>query len=381
MSKYLFVLGKDQELSLAELHAAYPEAVFLESPEGFALLELDRELNRTDLDRLGGIVKMAQVLGECEREDLERVLFGHIFSSKEEGKIEYGLSLYGWSEKNLRPLLLDLKQRFKNEGVNSRFANQDFLNLSAAQYKGLRSRGEEWLAAKGGQGFLVARVLAVQNIDAYSRRDYEKPFRSMEVGMLPPKLAQILLNLAQAKPGDLVWDPFCGGGVLLMEGVLMGCPMLGSDINAETLAGAQQNLEWLASSFGAQAEFSLFRHDATQPLAGQRPDAIACEGYLGPPQRRPFDERRQAPLLRELEALYAGFFKALQAIDFRGPVVIALPFFRSDHKEIHLEGALAKIAGLGFVAEPLLPDSPKNHLLYARPDQWVGRRIMRWRLA
>jgi hypothetical protein len=36
----------------------------------------------------------------------------------------------------------------------------------------------------------------VQDIDAYAERDFERPMRDAFVGMLPPKLAQIMLNLA-----------------------------------------------------------------------------------------------------------------------------------------------------------------------------------------
>jgi len=34
-----------------------------------------------------------------------------------------------------------------------------------------------------------------------------------------------------------------------MEGLLMGYPMLGSDINEKTLKGAQANIDWLRKEF------------------------------------------------------------------------------------------------------------------------------------
>ncbi|MCB9806812.1 hypothetical protein H6768_02830 [Candidatus Peribacteria bacterium] len=42
--------------------------------------------------------------------------------------------------------------------------------------------------------------------------------RSMVVGMMPPKIAQIMINLATK--GDkkvAIWDPFCGLGTTLIE--------------------------------------------------------------------------------------------------------------------------------------------------------------------
>ena len=60
------------------------------------------------------------------------------------------------------------------------------------------------------------KVVGVQDIDAYSKRDQTRPARDAKVGMLPPKLAQILINLCgPLKPGSVVLDPFCGTGVVL----------------------------------------------------------------------------------------------------------------------------------------------------------------------
>jgi len=42
--------------------------------------------------------------------------------------------------------------------------------------------------------------------------------RSMTVGMMPPKIAQIMINMATR--GDrnmIIWDPFCGLGTTLIE--------------------------------------------------------------------------------------------------------------------------------------------------------------------
>lgn len=380
MSKYLFILGKDPDLSLAELFAVYPEGKFLSTGESFVVAELDKPFTQADLNRFGGVVKWAEVIGECKKDELPNALFEQIFCSKESGKIEYGLSLYGWSEKNLRLMLLDLKKRFKKEGKASRFANQDFKNLTVPQFKGLRKKGDEWAVAKIKNTFYLTKMAGVQDIDAYTFRDYYKPFRNMFVGMLPPKLAQILINLTQVKPNETVWDPFCGGGVLLMEGLLMDLIVWGSDIDPAALRGAQQNLAWLQNKFGLDARVRLFKHDAMHPLVGRLPTVIACEGYLGPPQHGPLTPFRQERLLRQLETLYIRFFNALKTIDFRGPVVIALPFFRAKKGgEVHLERGLEMIEKLGFKADPLLPNGSGHTLYYIRENQWVGRQIMRFR--
>lgn len=62
-------------------------------------------------------------------------------------------------------------------------------------------------------------------------RDYGRPARDARVGMLPPKLAQIMLNLSvKDEKSGTVLDPFCGTGVLLQEAALAGFDFIGSDI-------------------------------------------------------------------------------------------------------------------------------------------------------
>jgi tRNA G10 N-methylase Trm11 len=311
---------------------------------------------------------VGEVFARVKKNELEATIINRLSLNHESGKLNYGVSIYGWSEKNLRPLLLDLKKEFKSRNLSSRFANQSFLNLSSAQYKGLD--GTEILVAKQGEDFYVAEVVAVQNIDAYSKRDYEKPFRDMKVGMQPPKLAQIMINLAgKAK---IIWDPFCGGGGLVMEGLLMGHPMLGSDINEKTLKGAQQNIDWIRAENKIKHEAELFVHDATQPLLKRKFDAVVCEGYLGPPQTKLKSKRELAPVVSELTALYRHFFTALKKSGFEGVIVIGLPFYQTREGGLYLDEAVSLAEAMGYKMELSLE--------YARKDQLVGRHILRFRL-
>jgi len=353
-------------LSLAELEARYPNGKFILASSDFAVLETKQKIDQSEFNKLGGVIKAGEVVSESDKNNLSDKLVRRLISGHSGGKLNYGISLYGMSEKHLRSLLIDLKKRLKKENVGSRFANQNFKNISTAQHKGLKKKGIELIVVKDGDRFLIAEVIAVQDIDAYSERDYEKPFRDMKVGMLPPKLAQIMINLA----GDSqkIWDPFCGGGVLVMEGLLMEHEMMGSDIDSNTLEGAKKNVAWL----GEKAD--LFVHDATQPLKNKKFDAIVCEGYLGPPQTRVRSVDELKPIIRELDKLYFGFFDALRQIQFKGPVVIALPFYRlRGGGELDLNSTIKNIEKLGFKLN-------SNILKYARPDQVVGRGIYRFTL-
>lgn len=376
MSTYLFILGKDQKLSIAELYAVYSDAIFTPTGDSSILVETPQKISQSDFDRLGGVIKMGDVKGMTDREGLMELLIESLLEGHVSGKLNYGISLYGWPERQLKTLLIGLKKALKSAGISSRFANQNFKNLSVAQKKGLK--GPELMVVKSGQQFYVAKVGAIQNIDAYSKRDYKKPFRSMKVGMLPPKLAQILINLTKSK--EVVWDPFCGGGVLVMEGILMGKKMLGSDINENTLKGAEKNILWTKNVMKGSGEAKLFHHDARSPMHRNKFDAIAFEGYLGPPQVRIKDKKQLQPIVKELDKLYIDFFKSLKKAKFKGVVVAGLPFFRSKQGVVNL-GCIQSIQKLGFIPEALIPGEAIRSIHYARADQLVGREILRFRAA
>jgi len=371
MSTFAFIFGRDSALSLAELAARYPEIQFLEDGDLGAIAKLPIEFDQNEMNQLGGLVKAGEVLKKTDGQKLSDDIVEILLSDYKDGKLNYAVSIYGWQEKNLRPLLAGIKKNLKEQGINSRFANQNFNNLSVAQHKGLK--GDEILVCKVNDIYFISKVIGTQDIDKYSKRDYYKPFRDMKMGMMPPKLAQMMINFTGSK--GRIWDPFCGGGVLVMEGLLMGHDMIGSDISEKHLNGAVLNVDWLQREFSFKSKVELFIHDATQPLKGKRFDAIACEGYLGPPQERPLTRERLESVRAELNQLYIEFFSALKSIVFKGPVVIAMPFFRgADRKEHYLDYALNVIEKSGF---KMMTDP----LFYAREDQIVGRAIYRFQFS
>ena len=73
----------------------------------------------------------------------------------------------------------------------------------------------------------------------------DKPYRDMRRGMLPPKLARSLVNLAigAKSPSDMtILDPFCGTGTVLMEAMLLGTHVVGTDLAPAVFMG--QGITW-----------------------------------------------------------------------------------------------------------------------------------------
>jgi tRNA (guanine10-N2)-dimethyltransferase len=73
------------------------------------------------------------------------------------------------------------------------------------------------------------------------RRPRKKPF--FHPSAMPSKLARCMVNLAHAKSGELVLDPFAGTGSVMIEAALIGCRVLGLDVQRKMLTGCRENLE------------------------------------------------------------------------------------------------------------------------------------------
>lgn len=88
-------------------------------------------------------------------------------------------------------------------------------------------------------GVKIAEILPKPFVE---RRPTKKPF--FHPSAMRAKLARCMVNLAKPKVGDLVLDPFCGTGGMLIEAALVGCRVLGSDIKRWMVKGTFRNMAY-----------------------------------------------------------------------------------------------------------------------------------------
>jgi tRNA (guanine10-N2)-dimethyltransferase len=86
-------------------------------------------------------------------------------------------------------------------------------------------------------GVKIAEIPPKQFVE---RRPKKKPF--FHPSAMPPKLARCMVNLAKPKTEELVFDPFCGTGSMLIEAALIGCRVLGLDAQRHMARGSLKNL-------------------------------------------------------------------------------------------------------------------------------------------
>lgn len=91
--------------------------------------------------------------------------------------------------------------------------------------------------------FVLLLERGVVNRGAFiMRRPSKRPF--FHPSAMETWLARSLVNLVEARENDIVLDPFCGTGGLLIEGGLMNIRMIGIDISWEMCKGALKNVRF-----------------------------------------------------------------------------------------------------------------------------------------
>ncbi len=378
-TQYIFHLGNHPELSAAELEARVEHAV--EHQGNVALTRLPEGMTPATLMReLGGCIKISEIVGVSPTP--LQIIVETLKNQIPQGKIEFGLNVYPFEKKELAEGLRTIKAELKDAGRSVRFVNQEE-NLSSAtiEKSGILKKGTDMNIVRLGNRTYVTRTLAVQPFDAYRHRDYEKPMRLPHDGMLPPKLAQMMINLAglvlvprpatTSSTPKTLYDPFCGSGTILGEALLKGMNAVGSDADANAVKAATKNLNMLAESVTmVLPKPHIFVKDArTLTPLPTPPDLVVSELDLGPPLTRPASIPRIEGIQNNLMPLYRGFLNSLATILKPGtPVVLAFPLHFTPEAKSHPLRQLDQILHeTGF----------KSHrtLIYHRPAQAVGREI------
>lgn len=389
--KSLLVLGRQPGLSLAELESLLgPEHL---QPFGQHCLS---SLDTADIPfkRLGGTIKTARLLVELPSPkwaDIENYLIEKVPPHTKhlpEGKFTLGLSVYGLSIKPeiINKTGLKLKKLIKKTGRPVRVVPNKASELNSAQVLNnkLTSRGAwELLVVSDGRDAYLAQTMFVQDINAYSARDQVRPKRDALVGMLPPKLAQIIVNLATTnrnpEKGAIVYDPFCGTGVVLQEAALMGYEIKGSDINPKMVEFTDTNLQWLKthlkniavhSEDGRYYELKVLDAAKDSLIGG---DFIASEVYLGPVLKGRSNQADVNTAVGEVNDLLIKFLKNIHFSQFER-MCLAVPCWSLDKRFYHLP-LLDQLSDLGYNRLSFVHAGAKE-TIYHRPGQAVAREIL-----
>jgi len=340
MKEYIFVLGRDPEISLAELisyfnsrnvqyklnHKSKPIAVF-----SLPLLDFKKLISN-----LGGTVKIAEVVSSSHNPNEIEYSLEHNLNYEIRDKLRYSISYY--DKKLLSFVESYLKNRFKKEGIRAIYKKPRRKFTTQVMPSKLISRniletGLELILYRD----YIGKTIAVFNPKEHIQRDLQRPVKDYSRS-ISIRLAKMLINLSQIRENGILLDPFCGTGIILQEALLLGMNVIGIDIEKSSVDASKKNLEWLKNNYKITNSYNLINADSRH-LSNyiKEIDGVATEPYLGPLLKQKVTENEAKKLKVEIEELYFRVLKEIKGVLKRdGKISIVVPVFKTKKGKIFL---------------------------------------------
>ena len=386
MSSSLLILGRQPSISLAELESIYGSESI--SPLGESSAIIDLPYSKIKLDNLGGCIKLCEILTTIPKTDWKNIshhlsiLLPDLINNLPEGKIKLGISVYDLniSPRTISSEALKLKKLIQNLNRTVRVIpnSQPALNTAQVIFNKLTAEpGIELIITGDANQVVIAKTKNVQNINSYASRDQKRPKRDARVGMLPPKLAQTIINLASQDYSQSILDPFCGTGVILQEALLMSHDVYGTDIEERMVEYSKINLDWLyeQASYDLSRQTYLLETGDACNLIWQDFDCIASETYLGRPFSSEPNPDQLKTIINSVNVIHKKFLQNVARQTKPGfKMCIAIPAWFTKYGIKHLP-MLDHLTDMGYTRKSFVHALDKD-LIYHRDNQIVGRELV-----
>jgi tRNA G10 N-methylase Trm11 len=393
MDLNFLVFGNHPRLSLAEFLAFCPKAVIVAQTVKAYVAKSKLWDDAALMDQLGGTVKLGQVILETESVNLDPQQIAQLMVQGQDAgrSLEFGWTVYGADNKQKKifeKYPIQIKKALKALGFSVRWVTGkggEPLSPAAVAKCHLTEKpnADLCLIIEKNKLFL-GRTTQVQNADAWSLRDYGRPCRDDANGMLPPKLARIMVNLARVPKGGTVIDPFCGSGTVLMEAALatVAAKIIGSDIDARQMTDTQTNLVWLEKeNIISEKDGPRFKtfisdvKDVAKFLPAKSVDAVVTEGWLGPPLRGRETAQEIKRNATQISQLWSDTLKVLRPILKNNATIVGVfPSF-TDGRQIFRTDDQLELKSLGYAWDELPAGIKMEELYYERTGQHLRRNI------
>lgn len=380
---YWFQLWREFKLSIAELLSVFPGwKIELVHKHLLFISWIEKEDILNKAHKIWWTIKIIDVI---KTNNLNEFILKK--AEQKTWKFNYWISVF-WMESNLKKTLNDTKRYLSDYNISSRFVNKNFENISSVQIIGekLIQNESDFTILREKDCTYIGYTIWTQDVDAYSKRDYSKA-RDMRVGMLPPKLSQMMINLAG---GQIIYDPFVWLWTILIESIAMwNDTVYGSDFNPEMITATTNNVNQFSNS--VKSDIFLFdaRDISQNNVFENKIDSIVTEWFLWEIMtKNNINQTRINVQRNNLSKLYEKFFFWLKSQNFKWTIVISFPFWEID-KKYHYFEEIYEIVNKYCNVLPYFSDSfieefwREIHssrswsLLYKRKNQLVWREIFK----
>ncbi len=213
----------------------------------------------------------------------------------------------------------------------------------------------------------VWQTIWVHDFKHWIKKDRFMPFVNAKAGMLPPKIARSMINLAPDGAwghGRVLVDPFCGSGRVVVEGLELGFDAYGTDVSEQQCQQAAKNLSHM--DYPESKISCLDSTHLSNKFKGSI-DLIVTEPFMGKPGIRPDKIQYLIPGLKKL---YLGSLKDwLACLKPKGVVVMVFPVFNDGKKSYKTSDIIDDKLKLSY-------NQLNKAILYSKPDAYVKREIV-----
>ncbi|MHA1799491.1 MAG: TRM11 family SAM-dependent methyltransferase [Candidatus Helarchaeota archaeon] len=386
MKYFFFILGKDWELSLAELSSFLTENDFkgkiIEHTKNCAIVKFNSDKNLEEMGKLqeilGGIQKIGKIILEMpkkimiksfpfkiknsrttlenraiiKKEIREKLLFELISGKEEDFFFAFSIypALFAKPEIMISKAYLFFNKLIKSEiqnifNIKTSYFKYPEKNLKNGQinpiwphnvinYSLLEKNAAEIVLLFSKSKIYFGKTIAVDNPNLNKMIDELRPHAPFSIST-SPKISKILINLAMNDKSGTILDCFCGSGTILMMALLRNLDFFGTDIEDEKVNMTRNNLTWLSKKKTiklSDVQEKVFQLDARKLTVFFKPntiDAIVTEPYLGPLfKKNPSRERCNDIIQCELIPLFRDVFNQFHTIlKNQGKIALTTPVF------------------------------------------------------
>ena len=230
--KYLIELSKEHKtLPKAEvltcLNAEKINFDVLESKDDILIIELrnkDEQIKRL-AERLSFTFFINEFLFSCtpENEEIKKNAQKNIIKQKGSIAVKYKNRSKNIDSKNIVEPLADIYTTNRHVVLENPDIEIRSLITDSKTYIGIKK-------------FEINRTIFEK------RKVQHRPFFSPIT--MHPKLARCLVNISCIKRNEILLDPFCGTGGILLEAGLIGAKVVGSDIEEKMVKGSRKTLDF-----------------------------------------------------------------------------------------------------------------------------------------
>ncbi len=349
MEKYIFVLGRDPELSKSELYCYFNskniEFKIIDVTDVVIILELSSLKAKEVIKELGGIQKIVKVI-----DGIDNLYFG------KENKIRYAVSNY--TGEDVSELKDNLRDYFKKEKLRATIKKSHF----KVDYL-MPSEAQNVLEVVVYNNY-IGKTIAVFNPKEHKHRDLHRP-EQRPLHTISIRLAKIMLNLSEVKKGETLLDPFCGIGTILQEAMLKGVNVVGIDNEKWCVEASKKNLDWIKNEYNTKVSYKIINGSAKEiNKYVKEVDCVVSEPYLGPFLKKIPTEKQAKDTLNILEPIYSKLIEGLGKTVKKKVVIIAPRFKTRSKKEYSIINLEKKFRKAGFKFEdPFIYTASKSKML------------------